>query len=143
MEIKRSKLLSQTRSPNNRTGVIVGVILIILLIILLIVGLKFLAPNDDTGSNSSSESSTGVVVFQSYTIDPERVSAGKCATVDWIVENADNIQLLRDGSVVVKNGKASDSYRDCPKDAAVYKYRLEASNSENANWIELQLIVDP
>ena len=135
--------MSQTRSPNNRTGVIVGVILIILLIILLIVGLKFLAPNDDTGSNSSNGSSTGVVVFQSFYIDSERVSAGECATVDWIVENADNIQLLRDGSVVVKNGKASDSYRDCPKDAAVYKYRLEASNIENANWIELQLIVDP
>lgn len=136
--------MSQTKSSNNRSGVIIGVIVTVLLIVILIAALKIFNPDADsgTGAGDSSTPATGIVVFQSYYIEPERVNAGKCATVHWVVENADNIQLLRDGLVVVKNGKASDSYRDCPKDAAVYKYRLEASNTENANWIELQLIVD-
>jgi len=136
--------MSQTKASNNRGGVIIGVIVIVLLIVILIVALKIYNPDAGTGSGGgdSSAPATGIVVFQSYYIDPERTNAGKCATIYWVVENADNIQLLRDGSAVVKNGNTSDSYRDCPKDAAVYKYRLEASNSENANWIELQLIVD-
>ena len=136
--------MSQTKASNNRGGVIIGVIVIVLLIVILIVALKIYNPDAGTGSGGgdSSAPATGIVVFQSYYIDPERTNAGKCATIYWVVENADNIQLLRDGSVIVKNGKASDSTRDCPKDAGVYKYRLEASNNENANWIELQLIVD-
>jgi hypothetical protein len=134
----------QTKASSNRSGVIIGVVVIVLLIVILIAALKILNPDADSGSSGggSSTPATGIVVFQSYYIEPERISAGKCATIHWVVENADSIQLLRDGSVVVKSGKASDSYRDCPKDPGVYKYRLEASNSENANWIELQLIVD-
>jgi hypothetical protein len=136
--------MSQAKPSSNRGGVIIGVIVIVLLIIILIVVLKILNPEPDSGPGAVDPStpSTGIVVFQSYYIEPERINAGNCATVSWVVENADNIQLLRDGSVVVNNCRASDSYRDCPKDPSVYKYRLEASNSENANWIELQLIVD-
>ena len=136
--------MSQSKSSNNRSGVIIGVIVIVLLIVILIVALKIFNPDAGTGSGGgdSSTPASGIVVFQSFDIDPERINAGKCSTIYWVVENADSIQLLRDDSAVVNEGKASDSYRDCPKQAAVYKYRLEASNSENANWIELQLIVD-
>jgi len=136
--------MSQSKSSNNRSGVIIGVIVIVLLIIILIVALKIFNPDAGSGSGGgdSSTPASGIVVFQSFYIDPERINAGKCSTIYWVVENADNIQLLRNDSAVVNQGKASDSYRDCPKQAAVYKYRLEASNSENANWIELQLIVD-
>jgi len=136
--------MSQSKSSNNRSGVIIGVIVIVLLIIILIVALKIFNPDAGSGSGGgdSSTPASGIVVFQSFYIDPERINAGKCSTIYWVVENADSIQLLRNDSAVVNQGKASDSYRDCPKQAAVYKYRLEASNSENANWIELQLIVD-
>ena len=136
--------MSQTQSSKNRSGVLVGVVLVLLLIILVIVVLKIFTPDGEAGSESgpSGTPATGIVVFQSYYIEPERINAGNCATLHWAVENADNIQLLRDVSVIVSQGKASDSYRDCPTDSAIYKYRLEASNSENANWIELQLIVD-
>ena len=136
--------MTGTNPPKNRTGLILALILFVVLIIAVTVVVKLLYPDEPAGTETgeSGNSSTGVVVFQSYYIEPERVDAGDCATLHWTVENADNIQLLRDGSVVVDQGKASDSYRDCPNQAAVYKYRLEASNSENANWIELQLIVD-
>ncbi len=135
--------MSASDPPKIRTGVIAAVIVIIALILMVTIIMKIIAPDDSAGSTGESGTpSTGLVVFQSFYIEPERVNAGKCATIHWLVENADLIQLLRDGSVVLDQGKSSDSYRDCPEQAAVYRYRLEASNSENANWIELQLIVD-
>jgi len=129
--------------PKNRTGLIAAVIVIIALILIVTIFMKVISPDDSAGSTAQSGTpSTGLVVFQSFYIEPERINAGKCATIHWLVENADQIQLLRDGLVVLDQGKSSDSYRDCPEQAAIYRYRLEASNSENANWIELQLIVD-
>jgi hypothetical protein len=135
--------MSASDPPKNRTGAIAAVIVIIALILMLTIFMKIISPDDSAGSTGESGSpSTGVIVFQSFYIEPERINAGKCATIHWVVENADQVQLLRDGSVVLDQGKSSDSYRDCPEQAAVYRYQLEASNNENANWIELQLIVD-
>jgi hypothetical protein len=135
--------MSASDPPKNRTGAIAAVIVIIALILILTIFMKIISPDDSAGSRGESVSpSTGVIVSQSFYIEPERINAGKCATIHWVVENADQVQLLRDGSVVLDQGKSSDSYRDCPEQAAVYRYQLEASNNENANWIELQLIVD-
>jgi hypothetical protein len=60
------------------------------------------------------------------------------------VLNADQIQLLRDEVVVVPNGQLQDSFTDCHNQAAIYRYRLEAKNSDNFySVLELQVIVDP
>ena len=135
--------MAASNPPKNRPGVIAAVIVIIALILMVTIIMKVISPDDSSGSTAESGTpSTGLVVFQSFYIEPERINAGNCATIHWAVENAGQIQLLRDGSVVLDQVKSSDSYRDCPEQAAVYRYRLEASNSENANWIELQLIVD-
>jgi hypothetical protein len=87
---------------------------------------------------------TGPVTINSYTVDRPRITTGECAIISWEVFNADRIQLLRDGEVILPNTQLKDAYEDCYDEAGIYVYRLEARNSEgNYNLLELQVIVDP
>lgn len=64
--------------------------------------------------------------------------------ISWEVFNADQIQLFRDGEVVIPSAQLEGTYEDCYEKAGIYVYRLEARNSEgNYNLLELQVIVDP
>jgi hypothetical protein len=97
-----------------------------------------------TGGDAPLPQTTGTVTVNYFYVEPERIKVGGCTTVYWDVLNADQIRLLRDEAVVVPNGKLQDSFPDCHNQAAIYKYRLEAENSSNNyNYLELQVIVDP
>jgi hypothetical protein len=43
--------------------------------------------------------------------------------------------LLRDEEVVVPNVQLEDSFTDCLNQAAIYRYRLEAENSDNFYYV--------
>jgi hypothetical protein len=153
---------SNQPDKNNRWLTIIGIIIIILLVI----GIGFAAfyflretPQPEPTSAPATVESTeplptqpaytepppaesGEIVFQSYAVDPERITAGECVNLTWVVEGADLIQLKRDGAVVLDQAPASHTYQDCLDVSEVYVYRLEASNAANSNWMELQVIVD-
>ena len=87
---------------------------------------------------------TGRVTINLYTVDRPRITVGECATISWEVFNADQIQLFRDGEVILPGGQLKGNFEDCYDAAGIYVYRLEARNSEgNYNLLELQVIVDP
>lgn len=85
---------------------------------------------------------TGPVTIETFTLAPDRIPAGECTTLSWEITNADVVTLSRDGTVIY-NAKAVDSYQDCFDQAGVFRYRLDASNSDGQffNWSELQVIV--
>ncbi|MGD9091516.1 MAG: hypothetical protein PVF74_01615 [Anaerolineales bacterium] len=98
----------------------------------------------DSGGEATLPPTTGQVTVQAFFVEPQRIQVGECATIQWEVLNADQIQLLRDEVVVVPNGQLQDSFTDCHNQAAIYRYRLEAKNSDNFySVLELQVIVDP
>lgn len=93
---------------------------------------------------AAGESSAGQVVIQSYTVEPERILAGGCANISWLVENADLIQLVENGVIILDQAPANHTYQTCPPEPGVFVYRLNVSNSAgSANWMELQVIADP
>ena len=93
---------------------------------------------------AAGESSAGQVVIQSYTVESERILAGGCANISWLVENADLIQLVENGVIILDQAPASHTYQTCPPEPGVFVYRLNVSNSAgSANWLELQVIADP
>ncbi len=97
----------------------------------------------DSGSGVPLPLATGPVTINNFYIEPQRTNVGGCAVIYWEVMNADHIQLLRDGVVVVPNAPLQGSFEDCYNAAAIYKYRLEAKNSDgNYNVLELQEIVE-
>lgn len=101
-------------------------------------------PPADSAPDATLPPATGKVTVNSFYVEPQRIKVGGCATIYWEVLNADQIRLLRDEEIVVPNGQLQDSFTDCPDKAVIYRYRLEAENSEgNYNIMELQVIVDP
>jgi hypothetical protein len=156
------------QGKDNRRLSIIGIIIIILLLIglgLLVVNLlrgspepeptsvpatavpTQVAPTEPPSTESApaeaQPTSSGEVIFQTFTIDPERITTGECANLTWVVENADQIQLKRDGAVVLDQAPAIHTFQDCLDVSGIFVYRLEASNTAGAsNWMELQVIVD-
>lgn len=84
------------------------------------------------------------VVIQTFSVDRQRIMAGECANLNWVVENADTIRLQRDGGLLMDQAPANHTFRDCLELPGTYVYRLEVENSTgSSNWMELQVIVDP
>jgi hypothetical protein len=101
----------------------------------------------DSGANSPIATlppASGTVTINYFYVEPQRIKVGECATIFWEVLNADQVQLLRDEVVVVPYGQLEDSFTDCLNERAIYRYRLEAENSDGIYGVmELQVIVDP
>lgn len=96
------------------------------------------APSEPTAPPPAS----GAVTILAFTVDPNRIAPGGCVVLAWAVENADLVQLKRDDAVILDNANLKDSYQDCLNESGTYRYRVEASNSDNYyNWMELQVIV--
>ena len=101
--------------------------------------------NSESGSpDATLPPASGDLTINYFYVEPQRINVGQCATIYWEVLNADQIQLLRDEVVVVPYGQLEDSFTDCLDERAIYRYRLEAENSDGIYGVmELQVIVDP
>lgn len=105
--------------------------------------------DSDTSSSSSPPAATlspaeGTITINYYYVEPQRIKVGECAKIYWEVLNADQIRLVRDEVVIVTNGQLTDEFTDCHDVRSIYRYRLEAENSDGIqNHMELQVIVDP
>jgi polar amino acid transport system substrate-binding protein len=62
-----------------------------------------------------------------FIITPSEIQVGGCVNIDWVVEGTVTYtNLLRNGSGLWLNGPASGSLNDCPPNAGVYTYTLQA-----------------
>ena len=137
----------QTKTKNRTWGIIVIILgAILILVIGFLIGQTFINP-DSNGAPSSDEPlnppASGAVAIQSFTLEPGRMQAGECTTLTWNVSNAEVVTLSRDGKVIY-NALTIDSYQDCLDQAGIFRYRLDASNSDGQffGWSELQVIVE-
>lgn len=137
-------------SKSKKVWIILGAIMgaILILVIGFLIGRAFvagnatdsLAPGDDEPRNPPT---TGVVAIQAFSLEPGRIQAGECTTLSWTVTNAEIVTLSRDGEVIY-NAMMVDSYQDCLGQAGIFRYRLDASNSDGQffGFSELQVIVE-
>ena len=95
------------------------------------------------GDNPRNPPASGEVTVQSFSLEPDRIKASECTTLSWQITNAELVTLSRDGEPIY-NALMVDQYKDCLDQNGVYRYRLDASNSDGQfyNWSELQLIVE-
>ena len=140
--------MNQSTKSNNR--LLIVLIATIGLIIVVVGGyfiIKSLGPSDDTsvigGEEPRNPPATGAVTIQSFALEPERIATGECVILSWTITNAETVTLSRDGSPIY-NALMVDNYQDCLDQAGVYRYRIDASNSNGQffNWSELQVIVE-
>jgi polar amino acid transport system substrate-binding protein len=63
-----------------------------------------------------------------FSVVPEgRITLGQCVQVNWeVAGDIDDIDILRNGSPIWDDAPVRGSIQDCPPDARVYEYRLEA-----------------
>jgi polar amino acid transport system substrate-binding protein len=66
-------------------------------------------------------------VIYSFTVTPNQIEAGNCVDVSWSVGGGTtNVQLLRNGLVVIPDAGFFGQETDCLDDEGSYVYRLEA-----------------
>ena len=128
------------------TGFVLGAILV--LVIGFLASRIFVAGDpadhlDPIGDEPRNSPTTGAVAIQAFTLEPGRIQAGECTNLSWAVINAEMVTLSRDGEVIY-NALMVDSYQDCLGQAGIFRYRLDASNSNGQffGWSELQVIVE-
>ena len=61
-----------------------------------------------------------------FSVNANQIHLGECVTFNWRTDNADAINLMRNGSPIVTAGGTNGSAQDCPPSAGLYEYRLDA-----------------
>ena len=137
---------SQAKNSWIIFGAVMGAILI--LVIGFLIGRAFVAGDAPDSLNPGGDKprnppTTGAVAIQAFSLEPGRIQVGECTTLSWTVTNAEIVMLSRDGEVIY-NALMVDSYQDCLGQAGIFRYRLDASNSDGQffGFSELQVIVE-
>ena len=100
-------------------------------------------PGDVADDGPRNPPVSGAVGIQSFSLEPGRIKAGECTTLSWNITKAEIVTLSRDGELIY-NALMVDSYQDCLDQPGIYRYRIDANNSNGQffNWSELQVIVE-
>ncbi len=61
-----------------------------------------------------------------FSVSANQIHLGECVTFNWRTDNADAVNLLRNGSPIVAGGGTNGSAQDCPPAGGLYEYRLDA-----------------
>lgn len=153
----RGLIVKVNQESKSKNKILIVLVVILGIIVVILVGILIANSLDSSGSSEettvpgaaepvnppvNNPPATGPVTIESFTLTPDRISVGDCVTLSWIIKNAEVVTLSKDGTQIY-NGKIVDNYQDCPSQAGVYRYRLDASNSNGQyfNWSELQVIV--
>lgn len=69
-------------------------------------------------------------IIISFTVQPGQINVGQCVTAQWSTGGGTvTTRLLRDGTVIQDNAPANSSVQDCPANAGVVTYQLQAYNA--------------
>jgi hypothetical protein len=86
--------------------------------------------------------SKGFIKFLYWYVKPQQITVGDCIQLTWETENADSLQLFRDGELILDDAPLNRTLQDCPKRVGFVVYRMVAKNNAGeSNWIELQVRV--
>ncbi|HQY91803.1 NBR1-Ig-like domain-containing protein, partial [Caldilinea sp.] len=66
--------------------------------------------------------------IERFSVNENRIHMGQCVRLEWRTDDADGVDLIRNGSGI-GGGSGNGNQSDCPGDAGLYEYRLEAYNS--------------
>ena len=61
-----------------------------------------------------------------FSVSSNQIHLGECVTFNWRTDNAQAINLMRNGSPIVTAGGTNGSAQDCPPAGGLYEYRLDA-----------------
>jgi heat shock protein HslJ len=76
-------------------------------------------------------------VINSFSVQPGRIPAGQCVTLNWSVGGgANRVQILRDGRLLLDNGQLTGVATDCLVNSGSYIYRIEARNQANLSTFQ-------
>ncbi len=70
-------------------------------------------------------------VINAFAVNPGQINPGQCVTVSWSVGgNAAQVQILRNGIVVLDFALFTGSVNDCLTAAGTYTYRVQAADTD-------------
>ena len=61
-----------------------------------------------------------------FTVSANQIPRGQCVNFEWRTNNAEGVNLLRNGGAVVAGGPGNGSAQDCPDADGMYEYKLVA-----------------
>lgn len=65
-------------------------------------------------------------VIRQFTVDNNQIPRGSCVNFQWWADNAQGVNVLRNGGAIVAGGPSSGSTQDCPDSVGLYEYKLVA-----------------
>ena len=77
-----------------------------------------------------------------FAVDPAQITLGSCVNLTWNVNGTvDNVQISRDGSLILDGGSLTGSAQDCPTAARQVQYLLVASNNAGQSDTQAATVV--
>jgi hypothetical protein len=65
-------------------------------------------------------------VIRQFSVNRNQIERGQCVNFEWRTDNAQGVNLLRNGGAVVAGGPGNGSAQDCPDTVGLYEYKLVA-----------------
>ncbi|HAJ34746.1 MAG TPA: hypothetical protein DCL15_03485 [Chloroflexi bacterium] len=65
-------------------------------------------------------------VIRRFKVSSNQIPRGQCVSFEWRTDNAQGVNLLRNGGAVVAGGPGNGSAQDCPDAVGLYEYKLVA-----------------
>lgn len=65
-------------------------------------------------------------VIRQFSVNSNQIGRGQCVNFEWRTDNAQGVNLLRNGGAVVAGGPGNGSAQDCPDTIGLYEYKLVA-----------------
>lgn len=64
--------------------------------------------------------------IRQFSASSNQIGRGQCVNFEWRTDNAQGVNLLRNGGAVVAGGPGNGSAQDCPDAVGLYEYKLVA-----------------
>ncbi len=71
--------------------------------------------------------------IERFTVSDNEIILGECVRLEWRTDNADGVNLSRNGSNIVNGGPGNGSAEDCPNSGGLHEYRLDAYGEGSAS----------
>ncbi len=80
-------------------------------------------------------------IIYAFVVEPTNIAAGMCVTIGWqIGGNATNVQIVRNGQMILDGVQLVGMQQDCLTDPGTYRYELRASDAHNQQAIATVVI---
>jgi len=64
--------------------------------------------------------------IRQFSVNSNQIPRGQCVNFEWRTDNAQGVNLLRNGGAVVAGGPGNGNSQDCPDAVGLYEYKLVA-----------------